>query len=193
MSANSILKAVELLRAGKLLCLPTDTQYALSCNACDEQAVLNLLATKERQPNHPLPVLVRDLAQAMEHAEFNEKALELATKFWPGALTLVLKQRKDSTLANSVNSEFNTLALRQCNSAIINEILAITNFPIIGTSANISGQPNLESIEDIEKVFGANVSLIVPNNEPLLGQASTIVDVTDPKTPSILRAGALVI
>lgn len=187
---TSIKKAIELLKSGKLLCLPTDTQYAITCNACEEKAVLALLAAKERSPNRPLPVLVRDLAQAQMHAEFNDQALELVSKYWPGPLTMVLKQLPNSTLAPSVNSGFATLALRQCNSSIINDILAQVDFPIIGTSANITGEPTIKLVEEMQNVFGHQVSLIIRNQSPLTDTPSTILDLTTAE-PRVIRRGLL--
>ncbi|MFI4983816.1 MAG: L-threonylcarbamoyladenylate synthase [Rickettsiales bacterium] len=181
-------KAAELLRTGKLVCLPTDTQYALTCNACDEEAVQSLIAAKGRKPNHPLPILVKDLNQAREHAEFNEKALELAAKYWPGALTLVLKQKKSSSLAPAINQGFTTIAVRQ--SKAVEAILAEVDFPIVGTSANISGEPTIMNHGELQKAFGSQVSLIIPNTHPLTDLPSTILDLTSGEI-KVVREGAL--
>ncbi len=186
MELTSIL---SLLEQGKVLVLPTDTLHALSCDATNDTAVKSLMATKGRKENHPLPILVKDLAQAKTIGVFNDLAIELAKKYWPGALTIVVPIKSHSILSKNINGSFDSIALRVPNGKIINEILKEFNRPIVGTSANISGQPNLLTEEEIKNNFEGKVAKIVFEGN-LLAVPSTIVDCTQ-DLPRIIRQGAV--
>ncbi len=184
-----ILGILSLLESGQVLVLPTDTLHALTCDATNDQAVRKLISIKGRKDNHPLPVLVKDLNQALTIGIFTDVALELASKYWPGALTLVVPIRNDSILSKSINGSFDSVALRMPNGKIINEILQQFNKPLVGTSANISGQSNLLTEQEIKTAFLDKVSGIVFQDN-LLAVPSTIFDCTS-QIPKILRQGAV--
>ncbi len=184
-----ILGILSLLESGQVLVLPTDTLHALSCDATNDVAVKKLIAIKGRKENHPLPILVKDLEQAKTIGVFNNVALELAKKHWPGALTIVVPISADSSLSRSIYGSFHSIALRMPNGRIINKILSEFSKPIVGTSANISGQPNLLTEKDIQNVFSEKVGAIL-FEEKLLEIPSTIVDCTF-DSPKIIRQGAI--
>src|ERR1041385_2078192 len=90
----AVKRAAELLRAGELVAMPTETVYGLGANALDAAAVARIFEAKGRPSNNPIIVHVADVAAAREWAaEWPERAARLAARFWPGPLTLVLPRR----------------------------------------------------------------------------------------------------
>lgn len=182
-------RAILDIKHGKVVIIPTDTLHAISCDATNSQAVKDLIRIKGRKENHALPILVRDLGQAMEYGEFNKKALEFAEKHWGGALTIVVPLKQHSRLSPLIYGDKQTIAMRVPNGKIINHILNDLNIPIIGTSANMSGSANLFSEQEFRTVFGDNVETII-FSDSLQGVASTIIDCTS-EAPQLIRQGAI--
>src|SRR5213594_2988257 len=94
MSIEEIEKAAKLVLEGRLIAYPTDTVYGLGCNPFDADAVDRLVKAKER-PKGSLPILVSSPAEAERIGEIDEKSAALASKFWPGPLTLVVRTRSN--------------------------------------------------------------------------------------------------
>src|SRR5499427_1562700 len=108
----SIDKAAAALRAGRLVAFPTETVYGLGADATNARAVAAVFAAKGRPRFNPLIVHVPDLAAASRLAAFNDTALALAAAFWPGALTLVLRRRTASPIAELATAGLDTIAIR---------------------------------------------------------------------------------
>jgi L-threonylcarbamoyladenylate synthase len=186
MDTKSIVAA---LKNGEVVVFPTDTLHAISANACDDLAVKKVVDIKCRGDNHPMPVLVRDVEQAKKYVDFTPRALELANKYWPGALTIVLPPKDDSGLSKFVNRGVGSLAVRMPDSKIAQEILNAVDFPLIGTSANVSGQPNLITEQEMYDAFGGKVKNIIFSDD-IIFRASTIVDCTS-EVPRVIREGVV--
>lgn len=188
---------IETIRRGGLVIFPTETLYGLGCCARDEAALRRLFEAKGRPPGQPPPVLVADREQlASLTTAIPDIALELMSRHWPGALTLVLKARRciNPLLTTiSTQSGVRTVGVRQSGHPVAHELCARVGAPIVATSANISGAigpaANPRSLDDIPETLRAQVDLILDGGE-VSGLPSTVVDCTGPQ-PVVLRRGAV--
>src|SRR5579863_7811902 len=108
----AIRHAARILRGGGLVAFPTETVYGLGADATNGRAVAGIFAAKGRPRFNPLIVHVQNQAEAERHAIFPDSARDLARQFWPGALTLVMPRRADSSLSDLVSAGLPTVALR---------------------------------------------------------------------------------
>jgi L-threonylcarbamoyladenylate synthase len=182
---------IELIANGEIICMPTDTLFAISCDATNHKSIEKLYQIKQRDSEKKLPVFFSSLEHVKEHCYLNEKAEALAKEFWPGKLTMVLNLKSKSSIARNAFDEGNSsIAVRIPDEGNILKIAKHT--PIIGTSANISGMQNLCSYEELEKQFiGSDVTIFKPKNYQFkAGLQSTIITFNDGKV-IILREGAI--
>ena len=180
-----IRKAQRFITEGKLVIFPTDTVYGLAADPFNENAVIHLLKVKQRDTDKGLPVLIANLDMARELVQFSPMALSIASKFWPGALTLVLPIKK--TISELVTGYRNSLGIRIPNLTVAKQLAEI---PIIGTSANISGQNSPITADDAIEQLGVSVDLVLDCGPTREGLPSTIIDLTG-KTPKLVREGAI--
>ncbi len=111
-SFPSIARAVDALRVGKLVVFPTETVYGLGADATNAQAVASVFAAKGRPSFNPLIAHVADLETAEKFAMFDERARDLAARYWPGPLTFVLPRRAGCPIAELATAGLQTIALR---------------------------------------------------------------------------------
>ena len=183
--------ATALLRDSGVVAYPTDTVYGLGAVVYDTDAVSTLFALKGRDRSQGVPVLIAVESQLAEvAAEVPDAALALAERFWPGALTLVL--RRGPLIPALVAGGGDTVAVRlpahPCPQALVSAVGA----PITGTSANRHGGPEPASAEEVQRQLGDSVRLVLDGGPSARAIPSTIVDVTSP-TPRLVRAGAIAI
>ena len=185
---DEIEKAVSVLRDGGVIAMPTDTLYALTARARDAAAVRRVFEIKGRDDGKPMPLFVSDLDMARRFGEFNETASRLAERFWPGALTLVVR-RQDGFESDALAGG-DTVALRAPDNAIALAMIAGAGEPVTGTSANLSGGPDPVSADEVRRQIGDKLDVILDAGPAEGGVGSTIVDCTGDE-PVILREGAL--
>lgn len=185
---DPVIEAVAVLRSGGVIALPTDTLYALSCDARDAEAVRRVYRIKGREDGKPLPLFVTNLHAAESLALFNETARLLAHRFWPGQLTIVLPRHPDFDSEALAGGE--TVALRVPDHPIALAVLAALDAPLTGTSANRSGGPDPVSADDVRAQLGGDIDYVLDDGPCAVGLSSTIVDCTGAE-PRILRAGAI--
>ncbi|MES0340240.1 MAG: L-threonylcarbamoyladenylate synthase [Anaerolineales bacterium] len=180
-------QAIEVLAQGDLVAFPTDTVYGLGADAFNDQAVRKLYLAKGRSQEKAIPVLVANLEQFVDIVNRTTfQAMRLAEKFWPGPLTIVLRQASD--LADAI-SAYGTVGVRIPDHPVAQELIHAAG-PLAVTSANRSGDTEACTAEEIETNMGAQVDLIVDGGRTPGGQPSTVVDCTqDP--PRILRVGPI--
>ena len=180
-------QAIEVLGHGELVAFPTDTVYGLGADAFNDQAVRKLYLAKGRSQEKAIPVLVANLEQFVDIVDRTTlTVMRLVEKFWPGPLTIILRQA--SNLAGAI-SAYGTVGVRIPDHPIAQELIR-TAGPLAVTSANRSGDPEACTAEEIETSIGAQVHLIVNGGRTPGGQPSTVVDCTqDP--PRILRVGPI--
>lgn len=178
------------LDAGGVVALPTDTIYGLAANALAADAVARVFALKGRGFDKPLPVVVRDRAQAAElAAELTPEFERLAAAFWPGPLTLVVRARPELPPALTAGS--GSVGMRQPASPLLAALLAAIGYPLTATSANRSGAPDCRTAAAVAEQLGGEPGLLIADGGTSpRALPSTLVDVTGPR-PRVLRAGAI--
>lgn len=186
----AIAKAARLLREGKLVAFPTETVYGLGADAANEAAVASIFAVKGRPQFNPLIVHVENLAQAEKIGVFDARARELAKRFWPGALTLVVPRRAECGISWLASAGLETIALRCPAGEIAQGLLQAFGGPIAAPSANRSGAITSTTAQHVAESFGASVELILDGGRTQLGLESTIVGLTEAQ-PTLLRPGAI--
>jgi L-threonylcarbamoyladenylate synthase len=162
--------------------------YALAADALHAGAVKRVYAVKGREDGKPLPLFVSDIVMAERFAMLNGMARRLATRFWPGALTIVLTRR--GNLTSEALAGGDTVALRAPDHPTVLTILDLVDGPLTGTSANRSGGPDPVSADEVRSQLGGEVDFVLDGGVCAGGVASTIVDCTGDE-PKILRAGAV--
>jgi L-threonylcarbamoyladenylate synthase len=181
--------AIEALRAGGVVAVPTDTVYGLAAALDVPGAIERLFAAKGRSTDRAIAVLLAGVEQAEAIATLPPEALALGAAFWPGGLTLVVRQRPDRQLPAALTGGADTIGIRVPDRAAPRALAAALG-PLPTTSANVSGEPELPDAAAIHARLGARIDLILDGGPAPGGRASTVVDVTvDP--PRILRDGAI--
>jgi L-threonylcarbamoyladenylate synthase len=179
-------KALDVLRDGGIVALPTDTVYGLVAVAANDAAVERVYATKVRDPAQPMPLFVGSLEQAGLVGEMNDAACQLAEHFWPGALTIVVPRR--ARFETRAAAGGHTVGLRMPDDPFLREAAAQLG-PLTGTSANIAGAPECRSADEVRAQLGDSVDLIVEGTIAATAAPSTIVDATSAGAVRILREG----
>lgn len=184
-------QASEILKAGGLVAVPTETVYGLAANADSEAAVAAIYRAKGRPDFNPLIVHVADLATAQRFAHFDHRAFALAERFWPGPLTLVLPHRADAGLAQAVTAGLPTVALRCPAHPVMRELLARTGLALAAPSANRSGAVSPTTAAHVAASLGNNVDLILDGGACEQGLESTIVALRSDGRWQLLRPGPI--
>jgi L-threonylcarbamoyladenylate synthase len=171
----AIAEAAALIRAGGCVAVPTETVYGLAADATDSLAVAGIYAAKGRPSFNPLIVHVPDLAAAERIAVFDAVARALATRFWPGPLTLVLPLRPDAGIAALVTAGLETVAVRVPRHRAMQALLAATGKPLAAPSANASGGISPTRAEHVAKSLAGRIPLVIDDGATPAGVESTIV------------------
>lgn len=186
-------RAAGHLRAGGLVAFPTETVYGLGADALNEAAVRRVFALKGRPSSNPLIVHVADEAGARRvAADWPRRAELLAARFWPGPLTLVVPARPD--LPPEVTAGLQTVGIRCPDHPQALALLRGFGGPLVGPSANPSGQLSPTCAEHVRADFGPAIAageLMVLDGGPCrAGIESTVVSLVGPR-PIILRPGVI--
>jgi len=185
---REIEKGVKILQKGGVIAFPTDTVYGLGADAFNSTAVERIYEIKNRPKHRQLPLLIADVERLVTLADpIPEIAWFLARRFWPGGLTLVLP-KADSLPAYLAPGP--TIAVRVPNHPVCLALIQRLGNPIIGTSANISGQPAALTAEEVGQQLGGKIDFIINGGKCPGGKESTVVDVTH-ESPIILRQGLI--
>lgn len=183
---NELKRAVEILRKGGIVAFPTETVYGLGCDAFNEEAVERLYEIKRRPKNKPLIVGVGRIEDIYEIAEVNEVAEKLIKAFFPGSLTLLLKNKKVPPI---VTANSDKVAVRMPAHEIPLTLSKELGRPIVVPSANISGRPSPTKVEHVLADFGDKIDAVIVG-DCKIGIESTILDVTV-SPPRLIRPGAV--
>lgn len=177
------------LRRGELVAMPTETVYGLAAHALDAKACRAIFRAKGRPTNDPLIVHVPGLADAEQLAEFNPTARRLARRFWPGPLTLVLP--KKACVPDIVTSGGDTVALRAPAHPLAQRLLRLAKIPLAAPSANLFGYISPTEARHVVAGLGRRIRHVLDGGACAVGVESTIIDLTNPARPRILRPGAV--
>jgi L-threonylcarbamoyladenylate synthase len=180
--------AVDILREGGLVCFPTDTVYGIGAAAGDDAAVRRLYAVKGRPPDKPLPLLLAEPTAASRVADLTPLGKTLALRFWPGALTIVM--RKSPSYRSLALSGGDTVAVRVPDHELVRRMIRDLGGPVTGTSANRAGAPAPVSAAEVAFQLGEMVELIIDGGRSRARAESTVVDITA-TPPAVLREGAI--
>ena len=181
-------EAIEHLRAGRIVAVPTDTVYGIAADMALPDAIVRLFAAKQRPPEKAVAVLLSELAQAEAFAWLRPQARTLGERFWPGGLTLVLPLLYGVTLPGELAGA-GTIGVRIPDHEAP-RALARALGPVPTTSANLSGEADARDAHEVAEKLGDAVALVIDGGPIRGGPASTVVDCTSDR-PSILREGAV--
>jgi L-threonylcarbamoyladenylate synthase len=177
------------VRRGELVVLPTDTVYGLGADAFDPAAVRRLLAAKGRGREMPPPVLVGAASTVDALAvEIPDWARALIAAFWPGPLTIVLRQQP--SLQWDLGDTRGTVAVRMPDDEVALALLERTG-PLAVSSANLTGHPAATDADAAEEMLGSEITVLVDGGPTAGNVPSTIIDATSADQPRVLRPGAL--
>lgn len=181
-------QAIFVLKEGGVVAFPTDTVYGLGANPFISTAVARVFAIKGRPSGQALPLLLSEASQMERLArDIPDTAWELARRFWPGALTLVLKK---ALHLRSLAVPGDTVALRLPDHPIPRILAAALGAPITGTSANRSGRPSPLDAQEVRRELGREVDFVLEGGPPPGGKESTILDLSGGEVEA-LRLGAI--
>lgn len=180
-------EAVRLLRAGEVVAVPTETVYGLAGNALDAAAVRRIFEAKGRPAQNPLIAHVASLEMARECvAEWPERASELAGKYWPGALTLVLP--KAAKIPDEVTAGGDTVAVRWPSHPFMQAVIRRCGFPLAAPSANRSNEISPTNAAHVVGSLEGRIPLVVDGGDCNVGIESTVFDVLRNR---VLRPGMI--
>jgi len=171
-------EAIDVMARGGAVVYPTDTVFGLGVHALDQDAVNRLYRIKNRPKSKPVPIIINNMCQAKSLAFINKKTEKVLQAVWPGQVTVILSRKTGGTIGLRIPDHKVPQFLAQ-------------EFPITGTSANISGQKTCESIWEIQEQFKncyPRPDLILDMERVAQNKPSTVLDLTTNK-PKILRIG----
>lgn len=171
------------------MAIPTETVYGLAAHALDAKACRAIFQAKRRPANDPLIVHVPDLAHAEELADFNPAARRLARRFWPGPLTLVLP--KKACVPGIVTSGGPTVAVRAPAHPLARRLLRLAKIPLAAPSANLFGYISPTTAAHVREGLGTRIPHILDGGACPVGVESTVLDMTNPQKPRVLRPGVV--
>jgi L-threonylcarbamoyladenylate synthase len=185
----AVKRAAELLCAGELVALPTETVYGLAANAFDQTAVEKIFQAKGRPSHNPIIVHVASLDMTQRCvADWPELAEKLANAFWPGPLTLVLP--RSEKIPDAVTAGGKTVGVRWPGHPFIQAVIRACDFPLAAPSANVSNQLSPTNAGHVKKSLGGKIPLIVDGGQSQVGIESTVIDLTV-QPPRVLRPGMI--
>ncbi|MBR2671985.1 MAG: threonylcarbamoyl-AMP synthase [Oscillospiraceae bacterium] len=182
-------EATKLLAEGELVGIPTETVYGLAASAYSNDAVDKIFEAKGRPQDNPLIVHISDMDMIDKVAvDIPEKAYELADKFWPGPLTMILK--KHSNICDHVTCGQETVAVRLPSHPVAKELIRFSQIPLAAPSANLSGKPSTTTAQHVLDDHKGKIALILDGGPCEFGVESTIVSLIG-EHPILLRPGVI--
>ena len=171
--AQIINEAVKSIKSGGIVVCPTDTVYGLVCDMANKETMEKLFLIKQRPPNKPIPIFIKDVEMAKEFAEIDKKQERFLKKVWPGAVTVILKFKKGE----------GTVGMRIPRYKLILDMIGILGRPLAETSANISNQPPTTKIKEVLKYFKGRKyqpDLVLDAGDLKPAKPSQVIDLTGP-------------
>jgi L-threonylcarbamoyladenylate synthase len=186
---DAIARAAAIIRAGGLVAFPTETVYGLGAHALDRAAVARIFEAKGRPSTDPLIVHVASFeALGPLTRQVPERAAQLARRFWPGPLTMVLP--KSNLVPDEVTAGLDTVAVRVPVHPVARALLAAAGVPVAAPSANLFSRPSPTSAAHVLEDLAGRIDAILDGGATTVGVESTVLDLTGP-TPTVLRPGAI--
>lgn len=187
-SDEAISRAADIVRRGGIVAIPSDALYTIVADPLNLHAVDRVFKAKGREAQRSLPLLVSDLFMAEDLArEVTVRFTLLARHFWPGPLTMIVPASQQIPL--KVTGNTGRLAMRQPRTPVVCALLEKLDQPLIGTSANLSGQPTARSGIEIFAQMDGTLDLVLDGGI-CVGEGATTVDITEPYW-RIIKEGAV--
>lgn len=186
---EAVREAADALRNGGIIIYPTDTLYGIGVNALDEEALAKLRRLKVREQKKPMSILVPSVAHIGRYGQMTETAREIAERFLPGGLTLVLQATEHTPKEVTLND---AIGIRVPDDAFSLALAEAFDGPITATSANRAGLTTPADIRSILEHFGRDIehlTVLIDGGERAGGTPSTVVSFVHGETPRILREG----
>lgn len=181
--------AAEVIQAGGVIVYPTETLYGIGSNAWDGSAIAKIRALKYRTEQKPILVIARSQEQVRLLAEeISPLAQRFIDAFWPGPLTLVFKA--SNQVPDLLSRGTGTIGVRVPSSAVCLRLLELAGCPLTSSSANLSGQPPLMTVGEIQRAIPKGIDLFLDGGQLPPSRPSTVLDVTG-DVARILRKGAI--
>lgn len=186
---DAVARAVALLRQGQVIAHPTDTVYGLAAHGLLPQAVARLYQVKQRPDHLAIPLLLADAADLdLVCIDVPPVARELAARFWPGGLSLVLPRAP--RVPDAVTAGGPTVAVRLPDHALVRQLCRALGAPLAATSANLHGQPPPVTAAGVAAMLVGRLPLILDGGPAPGGIPSTVLDLTT-SPPVIVRPGPI--
>lgn len=187
--SDDLLPAVTALRNGGIVAFPTETFYGLAVDPRSAAAVAKVFELKRRGADQPLPLVASDIDQIADHVgTLTPLATRLASRGWPGPLTLIIPA--SPRLCDAVHLSTGKVAVRVPSDPVARTLAARVGHAITSTSANISGDPPASTPEQVLMTFASGIDVLIDTGHTPAGLPSTIVDATG-EVPVLVRAGAI--
>ena len=189
-SIDALNKASELLKAGEVVGIPTETVYGLGANALNKQACLKIFEAKGRPADNPLIVHIASPEDAEKLALTNSLYYKLAKTFMPGPLTVIMP--KKDIVPSEVTAGLDTVAIRCPVHKVARALIKLSGLPIAAPSANTSGKPSPTTAQHVYDDMNGKIPLILDGGECSVGVESTVISITENEIV-LLRPGAITV
>lgn len=191
-SPSNLEEAVALLRAGGVLVFPTETSYALGCDATNEQAVAKVFAIKGRPEGKGTPLILPPDVEASTYIAMSDKAEELASQHWPGPLNIIAPRTPMSPVSVRCETD-GTQSVRKSSHPIASELARQLGHPLVATSANRSGETSIYRPDELEDEFSGELpDALLDGGNLSVVPASTTVKVIG-ESVELIRQGSIVL
>jgi tRNA threonylcarbamoyl adenosine modification protein (Sua5/YciO/YrdC/YwlC family) len=177
--------AADVLHKDGVIVYPTDTIYGLGCSIFSKKGVEKIMRLKQREGNKPLSFICSDISEVSKYARVTDFAFKVMKSALPGPFTFILEAKK--TVPKLIQAKRKTVGIRIPDSNICLEIIKALGSPITSTSANISSEPELTEVYDIELLFRNQIGLYIDGG-PLISEPSTVINLVNDDI-EILRQG----
>lgn len=188
--AHEIEAAVKLLRQGEIVAFPTETVYGLGASIYHEAAIAKIFHAKNRPSDNPLIAHIADFNQAHRIARsLSDEFFLLAEHFWPGPLTMVVPKRPN--VPHIASAGLDCIGVRMPAHPLAILLIEELGEPLVAPSANLSGKPSATCASHVVHDFEGKIAAVIDGGPCEIGLESTVLDLTNPSQPQILRPGAI--
>ena len=186
---DAVERAAELLRAGEVVGIPTETVYGLGADALNGAAVRKIFAAKGRPSDNPLIVHIADFEQITPLvARVPDEARALAEAYWPGPMTIILP--KAACIPDEVSCGLDTVGIRLPSHPLARAIIRAAGTPVAAPSANTSGRPSTTTAAHVMEDMAGKIAAVVEGGACAVGVESTVISLAG-EQPRLLRPGGI--
>ena len=186
---DAVERAAELLRAGEVVGIPTETVYGLGADALNGAAVRKIFAAKGRPSDNPLIVHIADFEQITPLVtRVPDEARALAEAYWPGPMTIILP--KAACIPDEVSCGLDTVGIRLPSHPLARAIIRAAGTPVAAPSANTSGRPSTTTAAHVMEDMAGKIAAVVEGGACAVGVESTVISLAG-EQPRLLRPGGI--